>query len=143
MHGYLPNKSNDLNQDIIKFVIGFLKKSGRFDKPLFSLNQCFYILLFFFLPTRFLYVVVVLFVCFIFYLLENKCKFAAYNWLQISCINSLLLIILVLLLLFLFVTSSNLQTLNVLCSFIIGIWFIMNVESFVFLYVLYLAFLVF
>ena len=34
-----PNRSNALNQDIIKFVINFLKKSGRFDKPLISLNQ--------------------------------------------------------------------------------------------------------
>ena len=32
-----------------------------------------------------LFVVVVVF-------LENKCKFAACNWLQISCINTLLLI---------------------------------------------------
>ena len=40
-------------------------------------------------------------------------------------------------------TSYNLQTLNALCSFIIRIWLIMNVESFVFLYVFYLAFLVF
>ena len=118
LYGYPSNKSNALNQDIIKFVINFLKKFGRFDKPLISLNQRFYVLLFFFLPICLLYVF--LFVCFSF-LLENKCKFAAYNWLQISCINSLLLIILVLLLLFLFVTSSNLQTLNVLCSFIIGI----------------------
>ena len=27
----------------------------------------------------------------IIFLLENKCKFAAYNWLQISCINTFLL----------------------------------------------------
>ena len=72
LYGYPPNKSNALNQDIIKFVIGFLKKSGRFDKPLFSLNQCFYILLFFFLPTCFLYVVVVLFVCLFYFLFVRK-----------------------------------------------------------------------
>ena len=39
LYGYPPNKSNALNQDIIKFVINFLKKSGRFDKPLISFNQ--------------------------------------------------------------------------------------------------------
>ena len=39
LRGYPPNKSNALNQDIIKFVINFLKKSGRFYKPLFSFNQ--------------------------------------------------------------------------------------------------------
>ena len=70
---------------------------------------------------------------FVFFMLENNCKFVAYNWLQISCINTLLLINSTLLLLFLFVTNYNLQTLNVLCSFIISVWFIMNVESFVFL----------
>ena len=30
LNSYLPNKSNILNQDIIKFVINFLTKSGRF-----------------------------------------------------------------------------------------------------------------
>ena len=39
LYGYLPNKSNALNQDIIKLVINFLEKSGRFDKPLISFNQ--------------------------------------------------------------------------------------------------------
>ena len=34
--GYPPNKSNALNQDIIMFVIYFLKKSGRFAKLLIS-----------------------------------------------------------------------------------------------------------
>ena len=34
-----PTRSNALNQDIIKFVINFLKKSGHFDKPLISFNQ--------------------------------------------------------------------------------------------------------
>ena len=34
LYGYPLNKSNALNQDIIKFVISFLKKYGRFDKPL-------------------------------------------------------------------------------------------------------------
>ena len=34
LYGYPPNKSNALNQDIIKFVINVLKKCGRFDKPL-------------------------------------------------------------------------------------------------------------
>ena len=50
LHVYPPKKSNTLNQDIIKFVINFLKKSGRFDKPLTSFNQRFYLLLFFFPP---------------------------------------------------------------------------------------------
>ena len=54
-------------------------------------------------------------------LIENKCQFDAYNWLQISCVSTLLLINSSLLLLFLFVTSYNLQTLNVLCSFIISV----------------------
>ena len=36
---YPLNKSNALSQDIIKFVINFLKKSGHFDKPLISFNQ--------------------------------------------------------------------------------------------------------
>ena len=39
LYGYPPNKSNALNQDIIKFVINFLQKSGSFDKPLTSFNQ--------------------------------------------------------------------------------------------------------
>ena len=40
LHGYPPNKSIALNQDIInKFVVNFLKKSGCFDKPLISFNQ--------------------------------------------------------------------------------------------------------
>ena len=39
LHGYPLKKSNTLNQDIIKFVINFLKKSGRFDKPLILFNQ--------------------------------------------------------------------------------------------------------
>ena len=64
-----------------KFVINFLKKSGRFDKPLISLNQWFYVLLFLFLPICLLHVVVGVVV----FLLENKCNFAAYNWLKISC----------------------------------------------------------
>ena len=38
LHGYPPNKSNALNQDITKIVINFLKKSGRFNKPLISFN---------------------------------------------------------------------------------------------------------
>ena len=61
-----------------------------------------------------------LIVCF-FVVVRNKGKFAAYNWLQISCINTILLIKSSLLLLFLFLTSYNLQTLNVLCSFIISV----------------------
>ena len=36
--GYPFNKSNALNQDIIKFIINFLKKYGHFGKPLISLN---------------------------------------------------------------------------------------------------------
>ena len=39
LYGYPPNKSNALNQDTIKFVINFLKKSGHFNKLLISLNQ--------------------------------------------------------------------------------------------------------
>ena len=39
LYDYPPNKSNALNQDIIKFVINFLRKSGHFDKPLISFNQ--------------------------------------------------------------------------------------------------------
>ena len=33
LYGYPTNKSNTLNQDIIKFVIDFFKKSSCFDKP--------------------------------------------------------------------------------------------------------------
>ena len=33
LFGYPPNKSNALNQGIIKFIINFIRKSGRFDKP--------------------------------------------------------------------------------------------------------------
>ena len=39
LYRYPPSKSNPLNQDIIKFVINFLKKFSCFDKPLISLNQ--------------------------------------------------------------------------------------------------------
>ena len=39
LYGHLLNKSNALNQDIIKFVIKFLKKSSCFDKPLISIKQ--------------------------------------------------------------------------------------------------------
>ena len=38
LYSYPPSKSNALNQDIIKFVISFLKKSGHFDKPSISFN---------------------------------------------------------------------------------------------------------
>ena len=38
LYGYPTNKSNVLNQDIIKFVINFSKKSDCFDKPLISFN---------------------------------------------------------------------------------------------------------
>lgn len=31
LYGYPPQNSSNLNQDITKFVIKFLKKSGRFD----------------------------------------------------------------------------------------------------------------
>ena len=58
LYDYPPSKSNALNQDIRKFVINFLKKSGRFDKPLISLNQWFYVLLYLFLPICLLHVVV-------------------------------------------------------------------------------------
>ena len=125
MYVYPTNKSDASNQDIIKFVINFLNKTCCFDKPLISFNQWFYVLLFLFLPKCLLYI--------IFFLLENNCKFVANNWLQISYINTLLLINSSLLLLFLSVTNYNLQTLNVLYSFIISVWLIINVESFVFL----------
>ena len=46
---------------------------------------CLYAYFMLLLLLLFIVVVVVFF-------LENKCKFAAYNWLQISCINTLLLI---------------------------------------------------
>ena len=36
---YLPNKSDGLNQDIIRFVITFVKKPGRFDKLLIIFSQ--------------------------------------------------------------------------------------------------------
>ena len=101
LYGYPSNKSNVWNQDIIRFVISFPKKSGRFDKPLISLNRWFYVLLFFFFPICLLYVII--------FLLENNCKFFAYNWLQISCINTVLLINSSLLFLFLFVTNYNRQ----------------------------------
>ena len=99
LYGYRSNKPNALNQDIIKSVITFLKKSGRLDKPLINLNQWFYVLLFFFLPICLLCVFCFFFVFFflvfvfdfVFFLLENKCKCAAYNWLKTSCINTLLL----------------------------------------------------
>ena len=52
--------SNALNQDIMKFVINFLKKPGRFHKPLISFDQRFYVLLFFFLPIYLLYFIIFL-----------------------------------------------------------------------------------
>ena len=127
LYSYPSNKSNVWNQDIIRFVISFPKKSGRFDKPLISLNRWFYVLLFFFFPICLLYVII--------FLLENNCKFFAYNWLQISCINTVLLINSSLLFLFLLVTNYNRQILNILRSFIISVWLIMNIKSFVFFYV--------
>ena len=60
--------------------------------------------------------------------LENKCRFVDHNWLQISCIYTVLLINSIFIL-FLFVTSYNLQTYIVLCSLIISVSLIMNVES--------------
>ena len=43
LHGYPPNKSNALNQDITKFVINFLEKSDRFNKPLINdFMYCYY-----------------------------------------------------------------------------------------------------
>ena len=39
LYGYPSNKSNVFNQDISKFVINFLKESGRFNKSLISFNQ--------------------------------------------------------------------------------------------------------
>ena len=55
LYCYPPIKSN---QDIIKFVINFIKSSGCFDKPLISFNQCFHVLLFFCLPICLLYVII-------------------------------------------------------------------------------------
>ena len=75
LYGYLSNKSNAFNQDIIKIIINFLEKSDRLDKPLISFNQCFYVLLFLFLPICLFYVITSL--------LENNCKFVACNWLKI------------------------------------------------------------
>ena len=69
LYGYPPNKYNTLNQNIIKFVINFLSKSGRFDKPLVSFNQRFYVLLFFFRPMCLLYVII--------FLLKSNCKIVA------------------------------------------------------------------
>ena len=69
----------------------------------------------------------------LFLFLKNNCKFVAYNWLQSSYINTLLLLNSSLLFLLLFVTNYNLQTLNVLCSSIISVWLIINVEPFGFL----------
>ena len=71
LYGYPQNISNTLNQDIIKFVINFLKKSGYFDKPLISFNKWFYIVTF--LSAYMLIVCHSLFV--------NNRKFVAYNWL--------------------------------------------------------------
>ena len=102
LYGYPLNKSNTSNQDIIKILINTF---GRFDKRLINLNQWLYVLLFFFFPICLLYVffVFVFVFCFcVFFLLENKCKFATYNWLQIWCINTLLLINLCL---YLFISS--------------------------------------
>ena len=48
LYVYRTNKFDASNQDIIKFVINFLKKTCCFDKPLISLNQWFYVLLFYF-----------------------------------------------------------------------------------------------
>ena len=39
LYGYPSKKSNVLSQDVIKFVINFLKESGRFDKLLIGFNQ--------------------------------------------------------------------------------------------------------
>ena len=84
----------------------------------------------------------ILFVCYVF-LSRNNSMFISYNQLQISCINTVLSINYHLLFLFLSVTKFNLETLNVLSRFFISIFLITNVESYVFFYVFYLAFLVF
>ena len=64
---YPPTKSNALYQDIIKFVIDFINKSGRFDKPLISLKKWIYVLLFLFLPICLWHFLLLLFVCFVFF----------------------------------------------------------------------------
>ena len=87
LYCYPPSKPNALNQDIIKFVINLLKISGRFDKPCVM----YYYYFSFCVYAYFMFFCFVFAFCF-FFLLENKGKFAAYNWLQISCINTLHLI---------------------------------------------------
>ena len=67
LHHYPPTKSNALYQDIIKFVIDFIKRSGRFDKPLISLKKWIYVLLFLFLPKCLWHCLMLLFVCFVFF----------------------------------------------------------------------------
>ena len=49
LYGYPLNKSNTLNQDIIKFLINFIKKMVPLIKHLVSFNQWFCKLIFFFL----------------------------------------------------------------------------------------------
>ena len=72
--------------------------------------------------------------------LKNKCKFAAYNSLQISCISTLLLINSNFNS-FLILTTYNLGALIVLCSFIISVRLIRNVESLYFyMFFIYLFF---
>ena len=39
LYGYSSNNPISLNEDIIKLVINFLVKSGRFDRPLIRFNQ--------------------------------------------------------------------------------------------------------
>ena len=39
LYGYSSNNPISLSEDIIKLVINFLIKSGRFDRPLIRLNQ--------------------------------------------------------------------------------------------------------
>ena len=64
LYCYPPSKPNALNQDIIKFVINFLKISGRFDKP--CVMYCY----FFFLPICLFYVFLFCF-CFFFFFVRK------------------------------------------------------------------------
>ena len=133
LNGYPPKKPNTLKQDIAKFVINIFKTSGRFNKLLIIFNQWFYVLLFFFLHTCLLYVVISL--------LGKNCKFAAYNWRQISFINTFHLQIPAYLFLFFYVTIHNLQTLKELCSFIISVCLLSLLCCYMFLFSFFLYFM--
>ena len=59
LYGYSSNNPISLSEDIIKLVINFLIKSGRFDRPLIRLNQlmCFFIFLFYQIVLIVIYVI--------------------------------------------------------------------------------------